>query len=231
MVILGSLERVNRPVTREVRPVDPTVIVLVIVVVVLLLALAAAGVMLTRKKRSEQLQERFGPEYERSVTEKGDRRAAEAELAEREKRHRELDIRPLRPEERERYEESWAVVQRSFVDDPVTAVRDADLLVIEIMRVRGYPVDEFDRRAEDISVEHPQVVHHYREARSVHDATREGRADTEQQRHAVTSYRSLVTALLGHGDAGEHTRQDRTRDSRGDNGQDPDSRISEERTR
>ena len=176
---------------------EPTVIVLIVVIVLLVLALAAAGVLLSRRRRSERLQEHYGPEYERSVHETGDRRSAEAHLTEREQRHRELDVRDLRPEERDRFASSWARIQRGFVDDPVRSVREADVLVVEIMQTRGYPVDDFDRRAEDVSVEHPQVVQHYRDARAVRDATENGSVDTEQQRHAVTSYRLLVEALLG----------------------------------
>ena len=177
---------------------DTTVIVLIVLVVLLLLALGAAGVMLSRRRRSERLQEHYGSEYERSVRETGDRRAAEAELTTRERRHAELDIRDLRPEERERYRASWSDIQQGFVDDPVRSVHAADRLVTDIMRTRGYPVDDFDRRAEDISVAHPDVVEHYREARSVREATDDGsQVDADQQRRAVTSYRSLVEALLG----------------------------------
>ncbi|MGH3614049.1 MAG: hypothetical protein ACRDRK_15945 [Pseudonocardia sp.] len=175
---------------------DTTVIVLIAVLIVLVVALV--GAVLARRRRSERLQEHFGPEYERSVSATGNRKAAEAELSERERRHRKLDIRDLRPDERTRFEESWNGVQRGFVDDPSRSLRDADQLVSEIMSTRGYPVDDFDRRAEDISVEHPEVVHHYREARTVHDSSADGTEDTERQRRAVTSYRHLVEALLGH---------------------------------
>lgn len=176
---------------------DTTVLVLIIVVVVLLVAVAAFGVALARRRRSESLREQFGPEYERSLAEAGDRRSAESDLRERQRRHNKLEIRDLRPEEHERFQQSWNSVQRDFVDDPQRALRDADGLVIEVMRVRGYPVEDFDRRAEDISVDHADVVHHYREARTVHDASADGSADTERQRHALTSYRALVDALLG----------------------------------
>lgn len=204
-------------------------IVLVIIVVALVLILAVAGVFAARRARSEKLRRHFGPEYERTVGETGDRRAAEAQLADRERRHRELDIRTLRPEERDGFGREWTSVQTEFVDDPPGALRRADALVVEIMRVRGYPVDDFDRRAEDISVAHPDVVHHYREARRVHDAASQGPVDTEKQRHALTSYRSLVHALLGEADqpAGRHrhegadheqddTEQDSHRDGRDD---------------
>lgn len=204
---------------------EPTVIVLIVVVVVLLVALAAAGVLLARRRRSEQLQERYGAEYDRTLAQTGDPREAEARLVEREERHRSLDVRDLRPEEREHFSASWVAVQRGFVDDPVLAVRQADGLVVEIMRTRGYPVDDFEQRAEDISVEHPDVVTHYREARTVRDATERGTADTEQQRHAVTSYRALVDALLGH----DRDRSDPASDPRA-NGTRP-THTTEEQTR
>jgi hypothetical protein len=206
--------------------VDSTVIVLIVVIVVLALGLIAAGVMLFQRRRTQRLQEHYGPEYERSLSQTGNRRAAEAQLGEREKRHRELDIRDLRSDERERFAASWADIQREFVDDPKRAVHDADMLVLDIMRTRGYPVGDdggdFERRAEDISVEHPDVVQHYREAHAVRDATERGDVDTENQRSAVTSYRSLVTALLDdHGNddrdrnRDDHNRDDHSRDDRG----------------
>lgn len=172
----------------------------IVVIVLVLLVAVVLGVVLTRRKKSTQLQEHFGPEYERSVSgASGDRKAAEAALSERQQRRQEFDVRDLRPEERGRFRESWNEVQRGFVDDPRQALHSADLLVVEVMRTRGYPVDDdFDRRADDLSVDHPRVVQHYRDARRVRDAG--GEADTEKQRTAITSYRSLIDALLGDDD-------------------------------
>jgi hypothetical protein len=190
--------------------VDTTVIVLIVVVVVL--ALAAGYFVLSRQRRSQRLREHYGEEYERSVEQTGDRKAAEAALTERESRVRELDVRDLRPEEREGFTERWSAIQRGFVDDPAASLRQADDLVVEIMRVRGYPTEgDFDRRAEDISVDHPQVVRHYRDARAVREA--DGEVDTEKQRTAVTSYRALVEALLGQDsdDRHDHDRHDHDR--------------------
>jgi hypothetical protein len=182
---------------REESPVSSTAVVLIIVV---LLVLVVLGIVVSRRRRSTQLQEHFGPEYERSVAATGDRRSAEAELAERRQRREEFDVRDLNPEERDRFRGSWNEIQRGFVDDPRQSLKSADLLVAEIMRARGYPVDDdFDRRADDLSVDHPRVVQHYREARQVRDAN--GEVDTERQRTAVTSYRSLVDALLGDDDS------------------------------
>lgn len=196
----------------------------IIVIVLVLLVAVVLGVVLARRRRSAQLQEHFGPEYERSVSAAdGDKKAAEAALAERRQRRQEFDVRDLDPEERNRFRESWNEIQRGFVDDPHQSLHSADLLVGEVMRARGYPVDDdFDRRADDLSVDHPRVVQHYREARRVRDT--EGEVDTEQQRTAVTSYRSLIDALLGDddgrgaertGDRGtDHVTDDRALDDR-----------------
>jgi hypothetical protein len=173
----------------------------VIVIVLILIVAVVLGVVLARRRRSTQLQEHFGPEYERSVSEaSGDRRAAESALSERQQRRQQFDVRELDPEERSRFRGSWNEIQRGFVDDPRQSLHSADLFVAEIMRARGYPADEdFDRRADDLSVDHPRVVQHYREARRVRDAG--GEVDTENQRTAFTSYRSLVDALLGDDEA------------------------------
>ena len=174
----------------------------VVLIILVLLVLVVLGIVLSRRRRSTQLQQHFGPEYERSVATTGDRRSAEAELAERRQRREEFDVRDLNPEECDRFRASWNEIQRGFVDDPRQSLRSADLLVAEIMRTRGYPVDDdFDRRADDLSVDHPRVVQHYREARQVRDAS--GEVDTERQRTAVTSYRSLINALLGDGDTAD----------------------------
>jgi hypothetical protein len=202
---------------------DPTVISLVVVAVVLLVVVLALVIRLGRRSRSECLREHFGPEYERSVSRTGDREAAEAELIERQERRRELDIRDLRPEERTQFHESWATIQSDFVDDPARALRDADTLVVEIMRLRGYPVEDFDRRADDISVDHPEVVHHYRQARRVHDASAERSVDTERQRRALTSYRLLPGAL--------DRATDRTTHTENSNHPASDTRPTEERSR
>jgi hypothetical protein len=230
----GPPARVNRPNAEKESPVDSTVTVLVVVIVVLVLALAAAAVLLYRRRRTERLQEHYGPEYERSLDQAGNRREAEARLTEREKRHRKLDIRDLRPEERDRFATSWEGIQREFVDDPQRAVHDADVLVLDIMRTRGYPVgdggDDFERRAEDISVEHPEVVQRYRDAHAVRDATAGGDVDTEQQRSAVTSYRSLVDALLNGDRRDDPNRGDRTRDDQSRDDQSRDDRTGDDRT-
>src|SRR5262245_864569 len=141
----------------------PTWSWIVIAAIIVIAAVLAIILMLAnRRKRTERLKEHFGPEYERAVGEAGDPRAAEKELLTREKKRNKLDIVELAPEARNRYAEQWRMVQTGFVDDPSAAVGHADQLVTTVMRERGYPVDDFDRRAADISVDHPDLVEHYR---------------------------------------------------------------------
>ncbi len=171
---------------------------LVIVIVVLLVAVA---VLALRQRRSAQLREGVGPEYDRVVHERGDQREAEAELQERRERRRSYDIRPLEPAARERFAERWQATQSRFVDEPASALADADALVGEVMRERGYPVEDFEQQAADVSVDHPEVVEHYREARAVH-TRREAR--TEDQRQAMVHYRALFSELLEPADHADH---------------------------
>jgi hypothetical protein len=181
-----------------------TIIIVVIVAVIVVVALGVAIQKQLQKKRSERLQEQFGPEYDRAVKKSDDPRAAEGELLEREKRHKKLELRTLDADQRRDYEQRWTRVQADFVDDPSRAVRDADHLVVDVMSARGYPVDDFDQRADDLSVDYPVVTENYRKARTVARANERGEAGTEDQRNAVTSYRSLVDALL-HDDARDGT--------------------------
>ena len=171
-------------------------IVAILVIVVIVLA-----VLLMRSRRSQQLQDDFGPEYGRVVAERGDRRAAESELAERRDRRSQLEIRELEPAARDRYADRWAAAQREFVDQPPHAVGEADALVTEVMRDRGYPVSEdFEQRAADVSVDHPVVVEHYRAAHAISGRATQGEAGTEELRQAMVHFRALFDELLGHDD-------------------------------
>ena len=166
--------------------------------VVAILAIAAAAYLYYQKQRSERLHGSFGPEYDRAVSEIGDRRKAESELERRAKRVEQFRIRPLAPEERARFAEAWRMDQTRFVDEPREAVIQAHQLVDEVMRVRGYPVSsEFEANAADLSVRHPRVVEHYREACAIADRQERGQANTEDLRAAMVHYRSLFEELLG----------------------------------
>ena len=150
-----------------------------------------------RRRRSEQLKQHFGPEYDRTVVQQhGDAGRAEAALAEREKRVDAFALRTLSPIDREGYAMEWATVQRRFVDDPSAAVGTADRLVGRVMTDRGYPMSDFEQRAADISVSHPSVVQNYRTAHDIFVRHGDGKATTEDLRQAMVHYRSLFDELL-----------------------------------
>jgi len=169
------------------------IVIAIVVVVAVVLAVAAAG----RARRTKQLREGFGGEYDRTIEHEGDRRAGERELLHRQKRHDALDIQPLSPGARERYVQRWQATQTRFVDDPSGAVIEADRLVQQVMKERGYPTDDFEQRAADISVEHPDLVERYRTAHGIAESNERGQATTEDLRQSVRHYRALFDELLG----------------------------------
>jgi hypothetical protein len=174
---------------------DNQTLIWVIVAVVVLVAVAAlVAWLVARKRRSSALQDRFGPEYSRTVESSDDKRSAERELQERAKRRDELDIRPLDPAACERYASNWRQVQEQFVDRPAEAVEDAQSLVTQVMTDRGYPVD--DSASDVLSVDHADVMDEYRSARDISQLNRRQEATTEQLRQAMVHYRSLFGRLL-----------------------------------
>lgn len=178
-----------------------TTVAIILVVLVVIAAIGAWAYM--QKRRTMNLRSRFGPEYERAVGEHGGKTsAAEKALEQRALRTEHYHIRPLNPEERDRFAAEWKQTQARFVDDPSLSIREADRLVCEAMRVRGYPVAEFDRRAEDLSVDHPGVVRNYRAAHAIAISEEKGGATTEDLRKALVHYRELFDELL------ESTRRD-----------------------
>jgi len=168
----------------------------VVIVVVAILIVAGIVGMASARRRTRSLQQRFGPEYDRVAADAPTRRDAEAELRAREKHREELDIRPLDPRDRDRYRARWQDVQAQFVDDPAGAVGAADGLIRDVMRSRGYPVDDFETRAADLSVDHPDVVENYRAAHGIAVAHERGKATTDDLRHAVQHYRALFDDLV-----------------------------------
>jgi predicted nucleic acid-binding protein len=170
---------------------------ILIAAAVIVVALALVFVMRSaNRRRTDRLKERFGPEYERTVSQLGGQRAAERELASRERKRQKLDIVPLSPEAREKYAATWRQAQTAFVDDPSAAVGDADRLVAQVMRGRGYPIDDFDQRAADISVDHPHVAENYRTAHMIYLSQEKANIGTEAQREAFVHYRALFDELL-----------------------------------
>lgn len=176
----------------------------IVIAVVVLAVIAIVAIVIRQQRRRTELRESFGPEYERAVAREGDVRKGESELMARRERRAELDIRPLSPQSRAAYSRSWEQTQARFVDDPATALAQADALIIAVMGERGYPMDDFDRRTEDISVDHPDVVQHYRAAHDISvrldqdtNASASSTAvSTEDLRQALVHYRALFQELL-----------------------------------
>jgi hypothetical protein len=169
-------------------------IVAIVVVVIIVAALIAFASVAARRRR---LQQRFGPEYDRAVEGSDSRRQAEAELAEREKRVKRLDIRPLEPAARERYLAQWTTIQQQFVDSPSDAVAAAQLLITTVMAERGYPTEDVDQITADLSVDHAETLGHFRTAQDISGRVAEGTASTEDLRQAMVHYRTLFQDLLG----------------------------------
>lgn len=169
---------------------------LVPVLIIFAILIAVVAVVVLRRRRSDQLKQRFGSEYDRAVQETGDPRRAEAVLEERTKRVEKFPIRQLSATDREGYSIEWARVQRRFVDDPAAAVNEADRLVTRLMTDRGYPMSDFEQRAADLSVSYPAVVQNYRTAHDIQRKNHQNTATTEELRRAMMHYRSLFEELL-----------------------------------
>jgi FtsZ-interacting cell division protein ZipA len=164
------------------------IVAVLVIVVVVWLALS--------KRRTTTLRDQFGPEYDRTLQQTDSRRQAEADLSARRERREQLDIRLLTAAEQERYSSQWQQVQSQFVDQPAVSLGQADELVLQVMRERGYPMDDFDQRAADISVDHPEVVEHYRAGQTVSRSAASGEATTEDMRQGLVHYRALFAELL-----------------------------------
>jgi FtsZ-interacting cell division protein ZipA len=175
--------------------VDSRTMMLVAIVAIAVIALVVAFAYRNRRRR-QHLRERFGPEYDHAVRTVGTTGRAEAVLEERERRVEKFKIRPLQNRQAEAFAQEWRRVQARFVDDPDGAVGAADRLVSEVMAARGYPLEDFDTRAADLSVDHPRVVENYRTARVLAERRSRGEAGTEELRQAVVNYRALFDDLL-----------------------------------
>lgn len=169
---------------------------IIIVVAVMVILGSVLGLIFYRRKRTDRFQGQYGTEYDETVKSLGDNRKAQTELEKRQKHIKTLNLRALSPEERERYLKDWAVVQSKFVDNPGQAVMDADRLIIEVMRLRDYPISDFDERAADISVQYPTLVSDYRAAREISVKNMDSTADTEELRIATIQYRSVFDELV-----------------------------------
>jgi hypothetical protein len=171
-----------------------TVVFFAILAAILLVAILSWVGM--RRRRTDHLRERFGDEYDRTLEERGKRAEAEAALHEREERVARLDIRPLDPRERDAAIAEWREVKAVFVDSPVESVHHADRLLASIMKARGYPMADFDRRFEDLTVDHGEVARHYRDGHEITERHRLGQASTEDLRQAMIHFEALFDDLV-----------------------------------
>jgi FtsZ-interacting cell division protein ZipA len=172
-------------------------VVWIIVAIIVLAIIVGAVMWYQRKRRTDQLQEQFGPEYERTVHQYGDSSKAEDVLVERRQRVQNANIHPLTPDQQQSFGDRWRDVQAEFVDDPSAAIGDADSLVQEVMQARGYPTGNmFEQNADTISVDYPDVVDNYRKAHAIAQRNEDGNASTEDLRQALIYYRSLFDELL-----------------------------------
>jgi len=170
--------------------------IIIIAVVVLVIVGVILGLIFSRRRSADKLQEHFGSEYGHTVEAMGDEKKAQSELNERQKHVKTLPIRSLSTAERERYLADWTAVQSKFVDEPGQAIVDADRLITEVMQLRAYPVADFDQRAADLSVNYPTLVSNYRAAREIALKNEQHSANTEELRQAMIYYRSLFEELL-----------------------------------
>ena len=170
---------------------------IVAICVAAIAVLAAVGWVMYDRSRSRRIRDHFGPEYDRRVTELGNRRRAESELAHREARVLELKSRPLSISDRTRFSDEWRMCQARFVDDPAGAVDDADRLVGEIMRARGYAMDDPSERLSDVCAAYPDRASDYRQANDSLASHLGGQASTEDLRKAFVHFRSLFDQMLG----------------------------------
>lgn len=168
---------------------------LAIVAIVIVAALLLIWLLMQRR-HSGQLRDKFGEEYDRTIEARGGRAEAEADLAEREKRVKKLDIRPLGPEERERFTGEWQEAKALFVDSPSEAIGRSDRLLTTVMTTRGYPMTDFEHRHADLSVEHGDVAQHYRSGHEIADRAQQGEASTEDLRQAMQHYETLFDNLV-----------------------------------
>jgi hypothetical protein len=172
----------------------------IILLIIGIAAVAAVVLVAIRVQRSRRLRERFGPEYKRAVTESGSAARGEERLAKLEQRVERFKIRPLSAADRARFVEAWRAIQAKFVDSPELALEEGDQLVREVMTARGYPVENFEQQAADLSVNHPFVVEHYRASHEIAVRHAAGKASTEDLRQGMLHCRKLFEDLAGSAD-------------------------------
>ena len=176
---------------------------ILLVIFAIIVLLIAVGIWMTiNKRRTDHLRDRFGDEYDRTLDNAGDRTKAERALEEREERVNALEIRRLTADEHTRFATEWRDVKSVFVDSPVEAILHADRMMANMMKTVGYPMADFDRRYEDLTVNHGDVARHYREGHAIVDRHNAGSASTEDMRQAMKHYEALFDHLVADAEGG-----------------------------
>lgn len=91
-------------------------------------------------------------------------------------------LRPLPAESRDRYITEWDEIENKFVDSPEQAVREAEALVMSVLRERGHPLTEREL---------PQEV------QRAHKLGYSSKDKTEGMRQALLSYRGVMARMVG----------------------------------
>jgi len=177
----------------EMNTTNPTLVI--IGAVVLLIIVGLISMALARQRRSKRLQEQFGPEYDKTIDETGNKRQAEKELEERIAHVEALNIRPLTADQVNRYSIEWQKIQRDFVDEPLASLQKADRIIREVMKEKGYPVEDFEQRVADISVNYPELVTDYRGMHMIAIKEKD-KVTTEDMRQAMLHARALFENLI-----------------------------------
>jgi hypothetical protein len=107
-------------------------------------------------------------------------------------------LKPLTGEARDRYGSQWDKVEARFVDDPEAAVREADSILMGLLREREHPMVE------------RQLPAKMRKARRL-AIGQEGKGGTEGMRQAMLEYRGVMEEYGRPADERERVR-DRNRE-------------------
>jgi hypothetical protein len=91
-------------------------------------------------------------------------------------------LRALAPEARDRYVHEWDEIEAKFVEAPEQAVREAEALVMAVLRERGHPLTERDL---------PQEV------QKAHRLAYTSKDRTEGMRQAILAYRAVMERMVG----------------------------------
>ncbi|MFJ4796337.1 hypothetical protein [Kitasatospora purpeofusca] len=169
-----------------------------IVLAVAVLAAAAALAVLLPQWNTRRLQQRFGPEYDRTVRAHGGRTGeAEHELAGRLRQAGRLALTRLPQRRAEEVADRLAALQELFVDDPARSLDEAVTLLDGTLDEIGFPAGD---RLAVLSVDHAALVPDYRSARQVLERSRSERVGTEELRTALLAVRDLCLEVARPGD-------------------------------